>query len=141
MKTILLIIVCATAAGLMLAAAGCGHSSNKTIQDQQSAQGHWNGYNANHPGDKCTVNITGNKFEYHGADPKNWSRGTFVFRGDLKPKEMDLTILEPANQSNQVLLAIYELEGDKMTVAMSSVQRPADFIPNPQIEVFYCTRD
>jgi hypothetical protein len=59
----------------------------------------------------------------------------------VEPKEMDLTILEPAQQSNHVLLAIYQLEANKMTVAMSGIHRPVDFTPDQQIEVFHCTRE
>ena len=127
----------AAATGLLLLAAGCGHS----VKESQSVQGHWSGYNTKTPGAPCTVNITGNQFEYRGADPNQWARGTFVLREDVKPKQMDLTVLEPSNQSNQVLLAIYQLEGGQMTVAMSSVQRPVDFTPKPQIEVYHCKRD
>jgi uncharacterized protein (TIGR03067 family) len=144
MKTTCLLKVFAITTGLLLAGVGCGHSSKQTtatITDQQSAQGQWSGYNTKRPDSKCTVKLTGNQFEYRGAEANDWSRGTFVLRENAEPKEMDLTIPEPAQQSNQKLFAIYQLEGDKMTVAMSSIQRPADFTPNEQTEVLHCTRE
>jgi uncharacterized protein (TIGR03067 family) len=141
MKTTCLVKVFATTMCLLLAGVGCGHSSKQTIRDQQSVQGQWNGYKAKRPDYKCTVKLTGNQFEYRGAETNDWSRGTFILRENVEPKEMDLTILEPAQQSDNRLFAIYQLEGDKMTVAMSSIHRPADFIPNEQTEVFHCTRD
>ena len=141
MKTTCLVKLFAITTCLLLAGAGCGHSSKQTIPDQQSVQGQWHGYIAKRPDYKCTVKLTGNQFEYRGDETNDWSRGTFVLRENLEPKEMDLTILEPAQQANHRLFAIYQLEGDTMTVAMSSIERPADFTPNEQIEVFHCTRD
>jgi uncharacterized protein (TIGR03067 family) len=144
MKTTCLVKLSLATAVLLFVAVGCGHSSKQTIStipDQQSVQGQWSGYNAKRPDYKCTVKLTGNQFEYRGAETKDWSRGTFVLRENIEPKEMDLTILEPAQQSDHKLFAIYQLDGDKMKVAMSSIQRPADFTPNEQTEVFHCTRD
>jgi len=141
MKTTCLVKLCVITAALLLVGVGCGRSSKQTVPDQQSVQGQWSGYNTKRPDSKCTVKLTGNQFEYRGVETNDWSRGTFVLRENAEPKEMDLTILEPAQQSDRRLFAIYQLDGDKMTVAMSSIQRPADFTPNEQTEVFCCTRD
>jgi hypothetical protein len=54
---------------------------------------------------------------------------------------MDLTVAEQPKESNHKICAIYQVEGDEMTVAISSSQRPADFAQNPQNEVFNFRRD
>jgi len=114
---------------------GCGHSSKQNIQ------GHWSGFNAKHPDYACTVNIAGNQLEYHGADSNDWARGTFVLRKDVEPNGMDMTVLEPSKSANQMIYAIYQVNGSEMTVAISSSQRPVDFSTNTQNEVFNFKRD
>lgn len=135
MKTSCLIGVCAVTCGLLLIASGCGRSSN------QSIQGHWSGFNAKRPDYACTVSIAGDQLEYHGADTNDWVRGTFIVREDVKPKEMDLTILAPPRETNHMIFAIYQVKGADMTVAISSGQRPVDFSTNTQNEVFNFKRD
>src|SRR5689334_18230488 len=132
MKTTCLVGLFAITTGLLLVAAGCGHSSKQS----KGIEGHWSGFNARHPDYACTVNIAGNQLEYHGTDTNDWVRGTFVIREDVKPNEMDLTVAEPPKESNHRILAIYQVDGDEMTVAISSVQRPVDFATNTQNEVF-----
>jgi len=135
MKSTGLVKLCAVTSGLLLVAGGCGHSS------KQSIQGHWSGFNAKRPNYACTVNIAGNELEYHGADSNDWARGSFVFHDDVQPNEMELTVREPSKSSNQMIHAIYQVNGGEMTVAISSSSRPVDFSTNSQNEVFKFKRD
>jgi uncharacterized protein (TIGR03067 family) len=137
MKTTCLVKLFAMTLCLVLAGVGCGHSS----KPGKGIEGHWSGFNTKRPDYACTVSITGNQLEYHGADTNDWVRGNFVIRTDVKPNEMDLTVAEQPKESNHKIFAIYQVEGDEMTVAISSSQRPADFAQNPQNEVFNFRRD
>ena len=135
MKITCLIKLFAFTSGLLLVASGCGHSS------KQSIQGHWSGYNAKRSNYACTVNIAGNRLEYHGADSNDWARGPFVLHNGAQPNELDMTVLEPSKSSNQMIYAIYQVGGGEMTVAISSSSRPVDFFTNSKNEVFNFKRD
>jgi len=140
MKTTCLVGLIALTTGLLLVASGCGHSS----KPGQGVDGHWSGFKTTSPDYTCTVDITGNQLEYRGADANDRMRATFILHDDAEPKQMDLTIQEPIEQSNKVILVIYQLDGDTLTVATSShgvSQRPVDFTRNPQSDVFKFKRD
>lgn len=112
-----------------------GDSSAQTIQ------GHWKGSNTAHPGQECTVNISGDKIEYRGADPNDWLRGTFVVNKNANPKQIDVTILEPARS---FIHGIYQADGGGMSIAAAehgSPVRPVDFTPGPQVDVLQLQRN
>jgi len=107
----------------------------------QGLQGHWTGSNTAHPGKTCTVNISGDQIEYRGADPNDWVRGTFVLNEYSEPKEINMKILEP---SNTVIFGIYQMSGDKMTIAVAphgGYIRPVNFTPGPQVDVLELQHD
>jgi RNA polymerase sigma factor (sigma-70 family) len=107
----------------------------------QSLQGHWTGSNTAHRGQTCTVNISSDQIEYHGAAPKDWLRGTFVLNENSEPKQINVTILEPANS---FVFGIYQVTGDKMTIAVAphgKSQRPVNFTPDPQVDVLELQHD
>jgi uncharacterized protein (TIGR03067 family) len=98
-------------------------------------QGRWKGTHTAHPGQACMVNISGNQIEYRGADPDDWLRGTFVADENASPKQLNITMLEPAKS---FVFCIYQAAGDKITIAAAehgSPLRPADFTPSHQVAV------
>ena len=108
---------------------GYGESS------RQGLQGHWTGSNTAHPGQTCTLNISGDQIEYRGAEPNDWLRGKFVLNEKTKPQQMNMTIIEPASG---FIVGIYEVKGDKATIAVAphgSSRRPVNFTPGRQVDV------
>jgi RNA polymerase sigma factor (sigma-70 family) len=107
----------------------------------QSLQGHWTGSNSAHPGQTCTLSISGNQIEYRGAGPNDRLRGSLVLNQNTQPGQLEVTIIEPANN---FIVGIYEVKGDKMSIAVAphgSTQRPVDFTPGPQVDVLELQRD
>jgi len=112
-----------------------------TKSANQSVQGHWTGSSTAHPGQTCTLNISGDQIEYRGADPNDWLRGTFVVNENSDPKQINVVILEPAKSS---VFGIYQMSGDKMTIAVAPhgmSQRPINFTPGPQVDVLAMQHD
>jgi uncharacterized protein (TIGR03067 family) len=109
--------------------------------ESQKLQGRWKGSNTAHPGQTCTLNISGDQIEYRGADPSDWLLGRFVLNGSAEPKQLNVTILEPANS---FIFCIYRMNDDKITIAAAehgSSKRPADFRPSRQVDVLELQRD
>ncbi|HYA78974.1 MAG TPA: sigma-70 family RNA polymerase sigma factor [Candidatus Nitrosopolaris sp.] len=109
--------------------------------DSAMLQGHWTGSNTAHPGQTCTLDISGDQIEYRGADPNDWLRGKFVLNKNTEPQQLNVTILEPANS---FIFGIYQVSGDKMTIAVAphgSSQRPMNFTPGPQVDVLELQHD
>ena len=122
----------------LLVAASSGESSI------QSLQGRWTGSNTAHPGETCTLNISGDQVEYRGAEPNDWVRGKFVLNENTNPKEMNVTIAEPPSESGKTILIIYQSAGNNLSPAAGphgSGQRPVDFTPGPQVDVLAFQRD
>jgi RNA polymerase sigma factor (sigma-70 family) len=121
-----------------VATTGSGESAT------QSLQGHWTGSNTAHPGANCTLNIAGDEFEYRGAEPNDWVRGTFVLNEGAEPKRMDVTVTGPASESGKTIFLIYQITGNRITLAAGphgSGQRPVDFTPGPQVDVLEFQHD
>jgi RNA polymerase sigma factor (sigma-70 family) len=115
--------------------AGFSKSANPSLQ------GHWTGSNTAHPGQTCTMTISGDQIEYRGADPNDWLRGAFVLNENFEPKQINVTILEPANSFG---FGIYQTDGNKMTVAVAphgSNLRPVNFTPGPVVDVLELQHD
>ena len=120
-----------------MAAAGAQNGSASA----HSLQGRWKGSNTAHPGQECTVDISGDKIEYRGADPNDWLRGTFVLNENANPKQIDVTILEPARS---FIHCIYQAGREGITIAAAehgSSVRPVGFAPGPQVDVLELQRD
>jgi uncharacterized protein (TIGR03067 family) len=116
----------------VLAAAGCNPS-------KQTMEGRWTGFEVQRPEYKCTLTITGDQMEFHGADTNDWCRGSIVQRDYKNPKQLDFMVQEPMAVSNKTVLTIYIQKGKKLTVAaghMGSDQRPTDFTPGKQVDIF-----
>jgi RNA polymerase sigma factor (sigma-70 family) len=107
----------------------------------QKLQGGWKGSNTAHPGQTCTVNISGDQIKYRGAEPNDWLRGKFVLNESVEPKQLNITIVEPANG---IVLCIYRVNGDKISIAAAehgSSQRPADFRPGRKVDILELQRN
>jgi RNA polymerase sigma factor (sigma-70 family) len=116
------------------------NAQNSTLS-AQGLQGRWKGSNTAHPGQECTLNISGDKIEYRGAAPNDWLRGTFILNENSNPKQLDVTILEPARS---FVHCIYQADGGGITIAAAehgSPLRPADFTPSPQVDVLELQHD
>jgi RNA polymerase sigma factor (sigma-70 family) len=117
------------------AEAGFSKPSNLTLE------GHWKGTNSAHPGQSCSLNISGDQIEYRGADPNDWLRGTFVLNENANPKQLNLTILEPVKG---FVLCLYQADGDKITIAAAehgTLRRPSGFSPSHQVDVLELQRE
>jgi uncharacterized protein (TIGR03067 family) len=113
----------------------------QNIVSAQGLQGLWKGSNTAHPGKSCTVNITGDQIEYRGTDSGDWLRGTFVLNDSVEPKQLDITILEPAKG---FILCIYQTNEDRITIAAAehgSNRRPGAFTPGRQVDVLALQHD
>lgn len=107
----------------------------------QGLQGHWTGSNTAHPGETCALTISGDKIEYLGAEPNDWIRGTFALNENTDPKQMNITILEPAHG---FILCAYQMQDDRITIAAAehgSSQRPVGFAPSRRVDVLEFDRD
>jgi RNA polymerase sigma factor (sigma-70 family) len=107
----------------------------------QGLQGRWKGSNTAHPGKTCTVTISGDKIEYRGTEPNDWLRGTFVLNDLVNPQQLDINVLEPANN---FVLCILQTNGDNITIAAGEHgirRRPNGFTPNRQVDVLELQRD
>jgi len=121
-----------------VAAVGFSKPSN------QSLEGHWTGSNTAHPGQACTVHISGDHIEYRGADPNDWLRGTFALNENTEPKQINVTTLSAGDGIQSFIFGIYQVNGDKLTIAVAPHGfnvRPVDFTPSPQVDVLKLQHD
>ncbi len=121
-----------------VAAVGFSKPSN------QSLEGHWTGSNTAHPGQACTVHISGDHIDYRGADPNDWLRGTFALNENTEPKQINVTILSAGDGIQSFIFGIYQVNGDKLTIAVAPHGfnvRPVDFTPSPQVDVLKLQHD
>lgn len=119
-----------------------------SISANQPLKGHWTGSNTAHPGQTCTVNVSGDQIEYRGTDPNDWLLGTFVLNENSEPKQINITIKSdgtlPNPPAKNFIAGIYELQGDKITIAVAphgSSVRPVNFTPGPQVDVLELQHD
>ena len=63
--------------------------------------------------------LSGNNLEFHGANPQEWYKGTFILREDTTPKQMIVTVTDcPAPQYiGKIANAIYRIENGTLTIA------------------------
>ena len=111
------------------------------VSSQPTLQGHWTGSNSAHPGQTCTLKISGDKIEYQGGDQNDWLRGRLVLNDKTEPHELDITILEPAKS---FVNGIYRTKGDTITISVAPhgvTLRPVNFTPGPEVDVLELQRD
>jgi uncharacterized protein (TIGR03067 family) len=98
----------------------------------ESLQGNWKGKELGGDNDgPVSLKVEGNRFEFHGADPNEWYKGTFTLREDTDPKQFVALIAECANQDfiGKTSKVIYRLRDGKLILAArapGSEEAPAD---------------
>jgi uncharacterized protein (TIGR03067 family) len=102
--------------------------------DSATLQGTWKGHQigADPQGPPAAFVITGKAFEFRGANPNEWYKGTFSLREDTHPRQFIAGITECAapQYAGKTSLAIYKIEGDTLTIAAtepSSLTVPMGF--------------
>ena len=129
MKNILTIIICS----IGIVAAGCAKSQKSdpaTAQKPDSVvlQGTWSGQEigVNTQGTLSLI-VEGENLEFHGANPQEWYKGTFVLREDTTPKQIEAVIKEcPFPQYvGKTVHGIYKIEDGKFTFAANEPGEPA----------------
>jgi len=71
--------------------------------------------------------LSGNNLDFHGANPQEWYKGTFILHEDTTPKQMIVTITDcPAPQYvGKIANAIYKIENGTLTIAGNEPGNPA----------------
>src|ERR1041385_1054171 len=93
-------------------------STTKTLSGA-ALQGAWTGKELSADSDDpCRLIVTGTNFEFHGADPNEWYKGTFTLREDADPKVLVATISEcPVDRYiGKTDYAIYRIENGTLTL-------------------------
>ena len=131
----------AVTVALGLAVIGCRKSADSVPSDMADLQGTWVGNEAGEQGNKCKLIIQGDTLEFHGPNPQEWYKGTFVLDEQTQPKTIDVHIRECglSKYLDKVAKAIYSIEQNTFTLAGSepgSQTRPAAFGPDVRTFVF-----
>ena len=104
---------------------GCS-KSNKP--DSATLQGTWRGQElgAKSKGSPSLV-FTGTNCEFHGANPQEWYKATFLLREDTTPKQLEAVITEcPFTQYvGKTVHGIYQIEDGKLTFTANEPGNPA----------------
>jgi uncharacterized protein (TIGR03067 family) len=106
--------------GLILITALLGTLGCSTTRQSETAklQGTWTGtaLNESEPG---TFIVSGSTFEFRGADPRVWYKGTFSLREDTQPKQFIAHIAETgiSQYAGKTAIAIYKIEDKTLTIA------------------------
>jgi len=102
-------------------------SKSKALSGAAALQGTWTGKELSADSDDpCRLIITGQTFEFHGADPGEWYKGTFTLREDSDPKVMVATISEcPVDKYiGKIDYAIYRIENGTLTLTAREPGNP-----------------
>lgn len=117
----LMIAVCS----VVILACGCSKSL-KT--DSFILQGTWIGQEvgAKAQGSPSLV-IDGTKLEFHGANPREWYKGTYTLHEDTIPKRLDAVVTDCplAQYIGKTAHAIYKIEDGKFTLTGNEPGNPA----------------
>ena len=103
------------ASGLLMV---CGCASTPK-RDLTRLQGTWVGEELNGPKGECRMTVEGHTLKFQGASPQEWYVGTLTLVPKAHPKQAIVTIVDCPYRPyiNKAALAIYNLEGDKLTLA------------------------
>ena len=89
--------------------------------DSATLQETWKGHEvgAAPQGPLASFVITGKAFEFRGANPNEWYKGTFSLREDTQPRQFIAVITECAapQYAGKTANAIYKIEADTLTLA------------------------
>lgn len=106
---------------LVLGAVGC----SKTKSDAVALKGTWQAEADGKPAG--SMMLADGNLEYHGADPKEWYKGTYTLREDTNPKQMTILINDcPFPQYvGKTANAIYRIDNGVLTIAGNEPGNPA----------------
>ena len=116
MKNTVIKLLCIAA----LLTSGC---STLHKSDSATLQGKWSG---REPGaaqeTPRQVVLSGTQFDYRGASPDDWGKGTFTLRPDTQPKQLLVTLTEcgPAQYVGKTCFMIYKIEDGTLTLAANA---------------------
>lgn len=124
-----------------LAFIGCRKSGDSAPSDMTAIQGMWVGNEAGEQANQCKLVIQGDTLEFHGSNPQEWYRATFVLDEHAQPKALDVHIRECgiSKYVDEVARAIYSIEQGTFTLAGNepgSPNRPAAFGPDVRTFIF-----
>jgi uncharacterized protein (TIGR03067 family) len=101
-------------------AAAASESSTPPKAALTAFEGSWTGHDVT-PGQEGTDSLTvsGENFDFHGADANDWLKGTFTLREDTNPKQWVGIVTDCASQEyiGKKCIAIYRIENGTLTVA------------------------
>ena len=94
--------------------------------DLDMMQGSWKGTEVGGEDNAASLVVSGRKMEYHGANPKDWYKGTFTLRENTNPKQCVFEVVECASPDyvGKNGNAIYELEGGVLKIAGNEPGKP-----------------
>jgi uncharacterized protein (TIGR03067 family) len=93
--------------------------------DSAVIQGNWEGKEDPAKPSESLV-LSGNTLEFHGSNPQEWYKGTFVLHEDANPKQMIITITDCPfpKYVGKVANAIYRVENGTLTIAGNEPGKP-----------------
>jgi uncharacterized protein (TIGR03067 family) len=117
-------ILIVTLAVVVVGLAGCS-KSNGPKADSAAIQGNWEGKEDPAKPSESLV-LSGNTLEFHGSNPQEWYKGTFVLHEDANPKQMIITITDCPfpKYVGKVANAIYRVENGTLTIAGNEPGKP-----------------
>ena len=121
MKNTLLTVLC----GVAILASGC---STLRKSDADTLQGRWSGREIGAtPETPRTLAFYDGHFDYRGAHPEDWGKGTFTLLEDTQPKQLIVTLTEcgPVQYIGKTSYMIYKIEDDTLTAAANEPGNPA----------------
>ena len=121
MKNTLMVILC----GAAIFASGC---STLHKSDSATLEGRWSGREIGAtPETPRQLVFSGKRFDYRGADPNDWGKGTFTLREDAQPKQLIVTLTEcgPTQYIGKTCFMIYKIEDGTLTAAANEPGSPA----------------
>jgi uncharacterized protein (TIGR03067 family) len=85
-------------------------SSGKS--DSDALQGTWKGEELGGKEGACYLIVSGKNFEFRGADPREWYKGTFTLREDVNPKQLLGNVVACADPryNGKTTYAIYQIQ-------------------------------
>jgi len=95
--------------------------------DSITLQGTWKGQEIGGDLDgPCYLIVTGQDFEFRGADTNEWYKGTFTLREDANPRQLIgvITACPAAEYVGKTSLSIYQIESNTLTLAAHEPGNP-----------------
>jgi len=121
MKNTFLIVLC----GVAILASGC---STLHKSDAGTLQGKWSGREIGAtPETPRTLVFSAGHFDYRGAHPDDWGKGTFTLLEDTQPNQLIVTLTEcgRVQYTGKTSYMIYKIKDDTLTAAANEPGNPA----------------